>query len=91
MLTTAARLALVVTMLALCVTLFAENADAQRIHPDCAKRNFRDPIGCTCALENGGIIQPRRGGTGWRWSSKISGRERVNDAFVQCMRRNGRG
>ena len=68
----------------------AASADAQRIHPDCAKRNFSDKVGCTCALENGGAIVPRQGG-GWRWVSKTSGRQTVNDGFVQCMKRHGRG
>ena len=86
MLTTVARLALVTAA----VALFAANADAQRIHPKCAKHNFRDKVGCTCALENGGAIVPRTGG-GWRWVSKTSGRQSVNDGFVQCMQRSGRG
>jgi hypothetical protein len=72
------------------LSLAAANADAQRIHPRCAKFNFRDKVGCTCALENGGSIVPRTGG-GWRWVSKTSGRQTVNDGFVQCMRRHGRG
>lgn len=67
----------------------ATGADAQRINPRCAKHNFSDKVGCTCALENGGAIVPRRGG-GWRWVSK-TGHRQVNDEFVQCMRRNGRG
>ncbi len=70
--------------------LVTTGAEAQRIHPDCAKRNFSDKVGCTCALENGGAIVPRQGG-GWRWVSKTSGRQGVNEPFVQCMRRNGRG
>lgn len=56
-----AKLALVVAT----ILLFAANAEAQRIHPKCAKFNFNDKVGCTCALENGGAIVPRRGG-GWR-------------------------
>lgn len=85
MLASAAKLFALSAILALAVT----TADAQRIHPDCAKRNFNDKVGCTCALENGGAIVPRRGG-GWRWVSKTSGRQVVNDAFVQCMKRHGR-
>ena len=68
--------------------LFATSADAQRINPRCM--TMRDKIGCTCALENGGAIVPRKGG-GWRWVSKTSGRQAVNDGFVQCMKRHGRG
>lgn len=86
MLATAAKLFALFGVLAIAVT----SAEAQRIHPDCAKRNFSDKVGCTCALENGGAIVPRQGG-GWRWVSKTSGRQTVNDGFVQCMKRHGRG
>lgn len=79
-----AKLALVVAT----ILLFAANAEAQRIHPKCAKFNFNDKVGCTCALENGGAIVPRRGG-GWRWIYRI-GSQAVNEGYVQCMRRNGR-
>lgn len=85
MLTSAAKLLVLTGVLVLVVT----TADAQRIHPDCAKRNFSDKIGCTCALENGGAIVPRKGG-GWRWVSRY-GQRQVNDRFVQCMKRHGRG
>lgn len=85
MLANSARFLAVSAMLALA----GSNAGAQQIHPDCAKRNFNDKVGCTCALENGGAIVPRRGG-GWRWVSKTSGRQTVNDGFVQCMKRRGR-
>lgn len=67
----------------------ATDADAQRIDARCAKHNFRDKVGCTCALENGGSIVPRLGG-GWRWVSR-TGHRQVNDGFVQCMKRHGRG
>jgi hypothetical protein len=86
---TATKLALVAVALLLLAPFVSTSADAQRIRPECMK--FRDKVGCTCALDNGGIIQPRRGGTGWRWSSKIAKREAVNEAFVQCLRRQGRG
>ncbi len=86
MLANTAKFFVLLAILGLPVT----TADAQRIHPDCAKRNFSDKVGCTCALENGGAIVPRTGG-GWRWVSKTSGRQSVNDGFVQCMVRNGRG
>jgi hypothetical protein len=85
MLSNAAKLFALLGVLALAVT----SADAQRIHPRCAKFNFNDKVGCTCALENGGDIVPRKGG-GWRWVSKTSGRQTVNDGFVQCMKRHGR-
>jgi hypothetical protein len=68
--------------------MLATSAEAQRIHPNCAKHNFRDKVGCTCALENGGSIVPRRGG-GWRWVHRI-GSQAVNEGYVQCMKRSGR-
>jgi hypothetical protein len=69
--------------------LLASSADAQQIHPRCAKFNFRDKVGCTCALENGGAIEPRVGG-GWRWVHR-RGYQSVNEGYVQCMKRHGRG
>jgi hypothetical protein len=80
----AAKLVLVTAALA----LLATSAEAQQIDPKCAKYNFRDKVGCTCAVQNGGAIIPRRGG-GWRWVHRI-GSQAVNEGYVQCMRRNGR-
>jgi hypothetical protein len=80
----AAKLVVVLAALWMLTTI----AEAQRIHPNCAKHNFRDKVGCTCALENGGSIIPRTGG-GWRWVHRM-GNQAVNDGYVQCMRRNGR-
>jgi hypothetical protein len=85
MLTNAAKLAVV----SAAFWLVATSADAQRIHPQCAAKNFRDKVGCTCALENGGSIIPRRGG-GWRWVHR-TGNQAVNEGYVACMRRGGRG
>jgi len=68
--------------------LFATSADAQRISPRCM--TMRDKIGCTCALENGGGIGRRAGSDRRRWYSKRAGQRHVNEAFVQCMVRNGR-
>ena len=84
MLATAAKLALAAAVL----VLFAPSADAQRVHPRCGKFNFRDKVGCTCALENGGAIEPRPGG-GWRWVHR-RGYQSVNEGYVQCMKRHGR-
>jgi hypothetical protein len=84
MLANTAKLFVLLAILGLSVA----TADAQRIHPDCAKRNFSDKVGCTCALENGGSIIPRPGG-GWRWVHRM-GYQAVNEGYVQCMRRNGR-
>jgi hypothetical protein len=67
----------------------AATAEAQKIHPKCA--NMRDKVGCTCALENGGGIGRRPGSNSRRWYSKRSGQQHVNEGFVQCMIRNGRG
>jgi hypothetical protein len=84
MLTNTAKL--VVASLALWA--LANSAPAQGIRPECAK--MRDKVGCTCALENGGGIRQRPGATGDRWYSR-SGRQAVNEGFVQCLRRRGRG
>src|SRR5262245_54868281 len=62
--------------------LLTPSADAQQIHPRCAKFNFRDKVGCTCALENGGSIEPRAGG-GWRWVHR-RGSQAVNEGYIQC-------
>jgi hypothetical protein len=85
MLAMAFKLALVTALL----VLFAPTADAQQIHPRCAKFNFRDKLGCTCALENGGSIEPRPGG-GWRWVHRRGSQQSVNEGYIQCMRRHGR-
>ena len=71
------------------LTLAGSSADAQQIDPRCAKFNFRDKVGCTCALQNGGTIEPRQGG-GWRWVHR-RGYQSVNEGYVQCMKRHGRG
>jgi hypothetical protein len=67
----------------------ATNADAQRIDPKCV--TMRDKIGCTCALENGGGVGRRPGSNRKRWYSKRGSQSHVNEGFVQCMVRNGRG
>jgi len=54
------------------------------IAPEC--RKMKDPVGCTCADQNGGGITVRKGG-GERWFSKrdgYRGRTATNEAFVQC-------
>lgn len=65
--------------IALLVTTAAANAI--QIAPECAK--MKDPIGCTCAIQNGGAIQVQKGG-GERWVSKLRGSAATNEAFVQC-------
>ena len=64
-------------------------ANAQNIRPECAK--MKDKLGCTCALNNGGGIDPNT----HRWFSVIGrnankGRP-TNQAFTACMARAGRG
>jgi hypothetical protein len=55
-------------------------ADAIQIAPEC--KGMKDPIGCTCAVQNGGAVTVQKGG-GKRWSSR-SDRAATNEAFVQC-------
>ena len=60
-------------------------AYAIQILPECQR--IRDPIGCTCALQNGGFIEaPARGG-GRNWWSKRHKKDPVNQAFVECNMR----
>lgn len=58
---------------------------AQKIDPRCAK--MKDPMGCTCALENGGYIRPDG-----RWASArgTNNARPTNQAFTQCMMKRGR-
>jgi len=77
----AAKLAIV--SVAFCIV--TSGAVAQAIHPDCMR--MRDKVGCTCALENGGGINPPMRGNGRRWFSRRGAH--VNDAFVQCVIRRG--
>lgn len=85
MLTNTAKLVVV----SVAVWMLASSAEAQRIHPKCM--TMRDKVGCTCALENGGGVGRRPGSNRKRWYSKRGGQRQVNEAFVQCMIRNGRG
>jgi hypothetical protein len=80
MLAIASKLALVAALL----TLLAPTADAQRVHPRCAK--VKDKAMCTCFFENGGQVVDRLGG-GKRaqiWSDSDA------EGYIRCMRRNGR-
>jgi hypothetical protein len=45
---------------------------------------MKDPVGCTCAVQNGGGVTHRQGG-GERWFSKRDGRAPTNEAFVKCQ------
>lgn len=68
-------------------SIWIGSAEAQRIRPECM--TMKDKVGCTCALDNGGGIGRRPGSNRKRWYSKRG--THVNEAFVQCMLRNGRG
>ena len=80
MLATTAKLALVAALL----VLSAPSADAQRVHPQCARS--KDKVRCTCWLENGAVRDRRADGkavlrTTTQWDM---------DRIIACMRRNGR-
>jgi hypothetical protein len=49
------------------LALTTSAAVAFQVAPECQK--MKDPIGCTCAIQNGGGITVRQGG-GERWYSK---------------------
>jgi hypothetical protein len=57
-------------------------ANALTIAPECKK--MKDPVGCTCAVQNGGGVTHQQGG-GERWFSKRDGRAPTNEAFVKCQ------
>jgi len=81
MLATAAKLALVATLL----VLFAPSADAQqRVHPRCTKSN--DKVKCTCFRQNRGHIVIRPGGNRRAVIESLAD----TDRYLACMRRNGR-
>jgi len=73
------------------LALLASEAAAQTIDPRC--RRMRDPIGCTCALENGGHITPMG-----NWTANKPGRtsgtnagQHLNEDFYKCnMRHKGK-
>jgi hypothetical protein len=51
---------------------------------------MRDPLGCTCAVKNGGGITTDRGTKGTRWYSKRGTNTAPNEKFVQCQVKGGR-
>jgi len=85
MLVTVARLALGTAAMALLTASFTTSADAQRVHPRCAKS--KDPVRCSCALYNGGYTTRTPDG---RSRIVVSDTGRVNEGHVRCMLRNGR-
>ena len=70
--------------IAICVGLMITTSmsSALEIAPDC--KTMRDPIGCTCALRNGGVIKSEANGNK-RWVSKLHSTGTTNEAFVQCQ------
>jgi hypothetical protein len=78
---TATRLISIIAAIGGMTTMLGSNsASAQSgINPQCAK--MRDPVGCTCALENGGWIM---GNGDWRYQS------RLRESWLACKRRYGR-
>lgn len=54
-----------------------------KIDPRCAK--FRDKLGCTCALLNGGRIYTKGAHTGWASARGTSSGRPTNQAFTQCI------
>jgi len=55
----------------------------------CAK--FRDKLGCTCALLNGGRIYTEGAHTGWASARGTSSGRPTNQAFTQCIIDHGGG
>lgn len=80
MFVTAAKLALIATLL----VLFAPSADAQSVHPRCA--NAKDKVKCNCVLQNGGYVYHRPGGSPRVTLGTMGSYER----YIACMQRNGR-
>jgi hypothetical protein len=70
------------------IMIWISTASAFQIAPEC--RGMLDPIGCTCAVQNGGGTALRRGG-GRVWFSKIGRSTPTNEAFVKCQIARGRG
>jgi hypothetical protein len=65
--------------------LVPTQADALSIDPKCQK--MRDKLGCTCALQNGGRIYS--GGTRWASARQTNRGRPTNQAFTDCIVRNG--
>ena len=67
-----------------CLMFTTTVAGAFEIAQECKK--MLDPIGCTCAVQNGGRVMMRPGG-GMRWVSKLNEHATTNEAFVRCNKR----
>ena len=86
MVAAASKLALALAVSFVALVSFSITADAQRVHPRCAKA--KDPVRCTCGRENGARRQFRPG-RGWVLVYR-EGNQAVNEAFIACMQRRGR-
>ena len=75
-------------LVAFAVATTSTAAHALSIDPRCA--GMRDPLGCTCAVQNGGGITVDRGTGGDRWYSKRGKNTAANEKFVQCQNSAGR-
>jgi hypothetical protein len=69
---------------ALALLILRTSANAMAIDPQCKK--MRDPLGCTCALQNGGGINVK----GNWYSKRGSSNAQTNEAFVKCQQKQGR-
>jgi hypothetical protein len=84
MLVTVARLALVTTALTLVTSSFTTKADAQSVHPRCAR--VKDKVNCSCIFANGGQVRVVPGGRIRPGFATIG----EYDSYARCMRRHGR-
>ena len=86
MLAAASKLVFVFAVAFTMLVPFSTIADAQGMHPRCAKA--KDPVRCTCGRANGAL---RRfvPGRGWVLMYREAN-QAVNERFVACMRRRGR-
>jgi hypothetical protein len=66
------------------LTLLTISADAQSVHPRCAKRT--DKVRCTCVFSTGGLVQRSSSG---RWMAVIYTPGQL-DGYFACMKRQGR-
>jgi hypothetical protein len=64
-------------LIAVALGVTTASASALSIDPRCTK--VGDPIGCTCAVQNGGVIRGRH------WYSKVRTSDPANEKFVQCQ------
>ncbi len=66
-----------------------DTALAFQIDPQCqalTDNSRANQVSCTCALQNGGTVQPWRGKTTWRLNSRVGARP---PEFTKCIKANG--